>query len=181
MIAQSSSLIDAALAPGEQLLWSGRPRSGLSFESTDLLTVPFSLMWGGFAIFWEYMAIHGGAPFFFALWGVPFVGVGLYMIFGRFFYDALSRANTWYGLTDKRVIIITNLFGNSQKTVPLAQTGAINLSVNGDRSGTITFGTPLPLYSPFMRTYRAGPPAFRMIENVKDVYDKILAAQQAAA
>lgn len=182
MIAQSSSVISSALAPGEQLLWTGRPRAGLLLQISDIYMIPLSALWAGFAFFWEYMAVRGGAPFFFELWGVPFVAIGLYILVGRFFYDAASRGSTTYGLTSKRVIIITTLFGNRQVTVPLDQMSDVNLSVNGDRSGTITFGTPLPAYaSVFGRANRAAPPALTMIEDVQNVYDMIIAAQQAAA
>ena len=182
MIAQSSSVISSALAPGEQLLWSGQPRSGLRLQASDAVVIPFSAMWAGFAFFWEYEVVNGGAPFFFELWGVPFVAVGIYMLVGRFFYDSFLRANTYYGLTDQRVIIVTNLFGNRETALPLRLMNNIDLAVSGDRSGTITFGTPLPgLASMFGRANRAAPPALTMIEDVKDVYDKILAAQRAAA
>jgi hypothetical protein len=181
MIAQSSSVIAAALSPGEQLLWSGRPRGGLRLQSSDVYMIPLSALWAGFAFFWEYMVVTGGAPLFFWVWGIPFVAAGLYILVGRFFYDAALRANTYYGLTDQRAIIVSTLFGNRQVTVPLKQMGGIDLSVTADRSGTITFGTPLPAYATFARSGRAAPPAFVMIEDVRDVYDKILAAQQAAA
>ena len=182
MIAQSSSVISSALAPGEQLLWTGRPRAGLVLQTSDIYMIPMSALWAGFAFFWEYMVVRYGAPVFAQIWGVPFVVAGLYILVGRFFYDAALRGNTYYGLTDKRVIIVTTLFGNRQVTVPLDQMGDVDLSVSGDRSGTITFGTPLSAYASFFgRANRAAPPALTMIDGVKDVYDKILAAQQAAA
>ena len=41
------------LARNEKLLWSGQPRGGIKFRAADALMIPFSLMWGGFAVFWE--------------------------------------------------------------------------------------------------------------------------------
>src|SRR4051812_39549289 len=88
------------LQVGEKLLWSGRPRTGIRFETGDLVAVPFSLMWFGFAIFWESMAFTGHAPTFFLLWGIPFLAIGAYMLAGRFVFDAWRRGRTIYAVTD---------------------------------------------------------------------------------
>ena len=83
-------------------MWTGRPSAGLLFTSRDIFLVPFSLVWCGFAIFWESSAawIDGrdsvpvgqgplsNTPTFFLLFGGAFVLVGLYFVFGRFIVDA---------------------------------------------------------------------------------------------
>jgi hypothetical protein len=99
--AETRHELQRELAPQEKLLWVGQPRQGLLLRSADLFLIPFSLLWGGFAVFWEASVVRTGAPFFFKLWGVPFVLVGIYIVFGRFFADARQRRRTFYGVTDQ--------------------------------------------------------------------------------
>src|SRR5580704_4428825 len=87
MLSNATAIIRAHLGPEEQLLWSAQPRGGIAFRIEDFYLIPFSLLWGGFAIFWEWGVSSGGAPFIARLWGVPFVAIGLHMIFGRFIFD----------------------------------------------------------------------------------------------
>ena len=92
------------LRQGEQLRWVGQPDPQVRFAAADLFLVPFSVMWGGFAVFWELGVIVSGAPIYFALFGIPFVLIGLYFIFGRFIYKMRRKLTTVYGLTDSRIL-----------------------------------------------------------------------------
>src|SRR5215211_2048824 len=95
----AATAIESELGPDERLLWFGGPRKGLRLQAADLFVIPFSLFWCGFALFWESMAIFSGGPFFMALFGIPFVLIGLYMVIGRFIVDAGLRERTFYGVT----------------------------------------------------------------------------------
>jgi hypothetical protein len=143
-------------------------------------------MWGGFAVFWEAGVLKGGAPGFFALWGVPFVLVGAYMIVGRFFVDAWQRARTCYALTDQRAIIISGIVSRQVKSLPLRTMSDITLHERADGSGSITLGpSPGPYASlagsgwPGTGKYQA--PAFEMIENVRQVHTMLREAQTSSA
>ena len=89
------------LLAGEKVLWSGRPRQGLMLTPRDALMIPFSLVWGGFAIFWETAVVSSKASLFMALFGIPFVVIGLFLIFGRLPFDAWLRSRIHYALTDR--------------------------------------------------------------------------------
>jgi hypothetical protein len=104
-VEDSSTQLVSYLRPGEQLLWSGRPDPSMWFSPADVFLVPFSIMWGGFAVVWELGALVSGAGPFFALWGIPFVAVGLYMMFGRFIYKHRTKLRTAYGLTPDRALV----------------------------------------------------------------------------
>jgi hypothetical protein len=160
---------------GEKLLWSGQPRQGLLIQASDALVIPFSLMWGGFAIFWEYSVITKGAPLFFWLWGIPFVLVGLYLIIGRFFADSYQRKRTYYAVADKRVLIISGFRNKELKSLPLHGLNELSFKEHSDQRGTIIFG-PSELAraaASFSRRSTPKPPMFFMIENGRRVYDLI--------
>jgi len=181
----SESEIKPELGREERLIWSGRPRSGIILRAYDAFLIPFSLMWGGFAIFWEASVIAGGAPFFFMLWGIPFVLVGLYLIFGRFFVDAHQRNRTHYGITNERIIIISGLFRRSVKSLNIETLTDVSMSEKSDGSGTITLGPNHPMYGWFGGSNWPGAgqycaPSLELIDGARNVYETIREAQREA-
>ena len=179
---------EQALSPelgrGERLLWSGVPRQGVRLRPSDAYLIPFSLMWGGFAIFWESSVFSTRAPVFFELWGVPFVLVGLYLIGGRFITDKYQRTRTYYGVTDQRVIIVSGFFTRGVKSLTLQGLYEMSVAERSDRSGTITFGPSNPAMASWpgatwSRSGRTVSPAFELLDGVRPVYELIREAQQA--
>ncbi|HEX9003318.1 MAG TPA: PH domain-containing protein, partial [Blastocatellia bacterium] len=162
-----------------------QPRGGIIFRGSDLFLIPFSLMWGGFAIFWEAAVLTTDGPFFFKLWGIPFVTVGLYMIFGRFLVDARQRKQTYYGVTNERVIIVSGIFSKKVKSLNLRTLSDISVDEKSDGSGTITFGPSNPSSqwfggAQFPGWQQQAAPAFDLIPNAKNVYEVIRDAQRKA-
>lgn len=91
---------------GERVLWVGRPDPAVHFAPVDAFLIPFSIMWCGGVIFWEAGVNAANAPAFFRLWGIPFVVVGLYFVFGRFIFKARRKRRQVYALTDQRAIVV---------------------------------------------------------------------------
>ena len=186
-------IIRICLETEEKLLWSGRPAQGVRLRSSDILLIPLGLLWGGFAIFWDVMALgvfFGGAAeveslpdiaIIFPLFGVPFILMGLF-IFGRFLVDARQRARTFYGVTDKRIIIMSGLFSRKVKSLNLRTLTDLSMSEKSDGSGTVTFGPTHPLAAFFGAAawpgagFR-GSPHFDLVANVAEAYKIIRHAQ----
>ena len=181
---ESDQALQRELTKGEKLLWTGQPQGGLRLRPADALMIPFSLLWGGFAVFWEHSVIRNGAPFFFLLWGIPFLVMAGYIVVGRFFVDAWQRARTCYGLTDQRLLILRGV-SREVKSLALAGLADISLQERSDRSGTITFGPQGGVPHWFAGSGWPGmnkqlPPTFELIENARSVYTRIREAQQAS-
>ena len=171
------------LQPNELIQWVGRPPSGLLFRKSDALMIPFSLLWGSFAVFWETTAYNSGAPGFFLLFGGFFVLIGLYITIGRFGYDIWRRQNTVYGLTGERALILSGIFSQSVKSINLKNTPEVSLEQKPNGYGTITFGSTLPYRSFIGNSSMPGygqsaTPCFEMIENVTSVYQIIQGIQR---
>lgn len=127
-----------ALINNERLLWVGKPKKGITLRSTDIFLIPFSLLWCGFAIFWEYSVLKMGVSFM-ALFGIPFVLIGLYMVFGRFIVDAIKRKKTVYGITNDRVIIKSGLFKTSVSSINIKNLPQLNLLEHKNGQGSVLF------------------------------------------
>lgn len=115
---------------GEALIWTGRPVQGIRLRKSDWVLIPFSLLWGGFAIGWEIGVLMMGAGWFFALFGIPFVIIGLYLIIGRFFHDAWYRSKVYYGMTAEELFIKRP---KSVENIPFTKIN--NLEVQEEKNG----------------------------------------------
>jgi len=177
MQSESERVLQAELVPGEKLLWSGQPRSGLQFRWADRIIIPYSLLWVGFAIFVVRSHQSANGPFFSRLLVIPFTIIGLYLTVGRFFIDARKRARTYYGLTNERILIVTNLSARQVQSLALRGLPEMSLTERSDRSGTIVFEAN----SSKQRSDRDKPlpPRFEMIEEARQIYTQIQATQRA--
>jgi hypothetical protein len=141
------SEIQSELLPDESVIWCGQPLKRIIFHPRDWFAIPFSLLWGGFAIFWEWGASgyfgnsqrSHGDPTFFVLWGIPFVVAGQYLIWGRFFYTAWRKGRTFYAITNKRVLVVS--IGLTRKVVDgyLRNLDSTTLTTRTDGIGTVEF------------------------------------------
>ena len=176
--------LENRLLPGERLLWTGQPGQGIRFTLRDGFLIPFSLLWCGFAIFWESTVLSTPAPGFFALFGIPFVLMGLFAVAGRFVLDAWLRGRTRYALSSQRVLI--------QRSAPFADFIAISLDGLGELKltegaggrGTIRLGHTVNTYG---RYGGAGwmpvldpTPQFLGVEDARSVFDQIQQARSRA-
>lgn len=169
------------LLPGERIQWTGAPPGGVLFLPGDAIRVPFSLIWGGFAVFWEWGVVTGigkghPAPDFFMLWGIPFVAIGLYLIVGRFFVDAWVRARTSYAVTNRRVLILRTAPTLKFTAYSIDRLPELSLEERADGRGTVRFQPQIPVWN--NRSWSSWAPSldsnqFLLIADARNVFDRI--------
>jgi hypothetical protein len=144
--------IQPELTNGESVVWSGQPNPSIIFHKEDLFLIPFSLLWGGFAIFWE-AGVSGfwgskthqnGSWSFGILWGIPFVLIGQYLIWGRFFYAAWLKGRTFYAVTNQRVIVIQNGWKRQMASSYIDTLPNLIKERSSDGIGTLRFAQSQP-------------------------------------
>jgi hypothetical protein len=144
-------------------------------HGTDAFFIPFTLLWCGFAVFWTVGASQAGGAF--GLFGGPFVAVGLYVVVGRFFVDAATRARTVYGVTDRRVLIVRVGRRHTTTSIEGAQLGQLQIKEGAGGRATITFGPtnwPWGAVPPgWPMGSQARPSQFDSVEDGRRVYGLI--------
>lgn len=168
------------LLPNEKVLWKGHPGTGLIFRPMEFFLIPFSLLWGGFAIFWNlgvWTEIPNNGGMQFKLFGLPFIVAGIYITVGRFLLDVQIRKRLVYMVTDRRVLILRRAGSSASKTVDIKRLPTLEFDERSDGTGTIRFGASAywfagnnfgiwqPTFDP--------TPQFIRIEHARSVYDLI--------
>ena len=152
---ESSATIQPELVSGESVLWAGQPNTRVIFHKADVLMIPFSLLWGGFAIFWEagasgYWGLgqHSGRPWLFGmLWGIPFVLIGQYFIWGRFIYATWKKKRTHYAVTNRRVIVVQNSWRRQMASAYIDTLPTLSIEGSSQGFGTLRFAQAEPIWS----------------------------------
>lgn len=138
----------------ELVLWADKPDTSVYLTPADILLVPISIVLGFFfmsqGMLYVTTAISLGyistGIFALAIWGILFILAGCYLMLGRFLYKNWRKKHTYYGLTNKRVLVYAR--GRRIITELLSEIPSLKKSVRGNGIGTITFG-----HSPFTASW----------------------------
>jgi len=177
----SLDLFSPELLPGEKIEWTGQPNRTVIFHKEDWGLIPFSLLWGGFAIFW-LLAASGiadiftshpdrGFQWFGIIWGTPFVLIGQYIIWGRFLHARWKKQRTYYALTNRRALILERgIKGRSATSAFFEKLSMIDKSVRDDGIGSISFGGPVRGEWQWGKGNPPQSPTFDDVDNADSVY-----------
>jgi hypothetical protein len=182
----AAAKIQPELMSGESIHWAATPNPKIIFHSDDWAMIPFSLMWTGLFVFWEAGALgywgksrHGGPDIFMSLWGMPFLVIGNYMVWGRFFVDAWLKRRTYYAVTNRRVLVVQE--GPKKKMSMTFLESIPTIEREGTEIGTLWFGPKYPVIAARGRKTRdvsrfsvGDVPVFADIEDVESVHGLIL-------
>lgn len=124
------------MSPGEYVLWHGCPQKGNLFTKQDVYLIPFSIFW--FCLALSRFVVLGAGEISVNFNSLPFMVVGLYLLFGRFIWIAVRRSRTVYVITNQK--IIRKRMGNIDMIHRRANL-PIQLKVHRNGNGTITVGS----------------------------------------
>lgn len=120
----------------EEILWMGQGDKWRLFNGQDLFLIPFSLFWCSIAIPMLISGFVTGNIIFILM---PHGWIGLYMLFGRFIVKYLRKENTYYAVTNERVLILSHLFGRRLQAFSVHHLPTLEKRIGMGGVGTITF------------------------------------------
>lgn len=182
------------LITGERLVWAGYPDRSVFFVKEDIQNILWSLPFF-IIIFKGYFpqAIKEFAlgNYAFAVLGLlPFLGfiiVPIYFFFGRYIFGRFVREKTYFGLTNRRILILFPFLRNPIFSIFLGKLKDVEMNARGNDNGTITFGSKdnqelkIADLGEWIFAFLLPPsPRFERVKNVKSVYQLILKTQMTA-
>lgn len=122
------------LQPGEPVLWCGAPGPG-KLSNTGTIPLLFGLVWLVFSLFWEATVVMSG-QIVMMLFGLPFVIIGVLMVFGEPLRRAKLKGKVYYVVTDRRLLIRQ---GQELKIFTPEMLPPMQIRMNANGTGTIYF------------------------------------------
>lgn len=134
--------------PGETLLWEGAPKPGVhgwpKIIGLALFGLPFLVV--GVGVFltglWQLSGAMGwgdvGLGLFFAVFGIPFGGVGAVMVFGQYWAAAEAHRRIRYAVSSRCAYIAKTYRTRSIESYPILKGTALGLE-KGRHADTVWF------------------------------------------
>ena len=135
------------LQPGEEILWEGQ-----SLQQSRITLNKSGILWLSFSVLWTIMAIimasfiktaDSTGMFFklaFPLFGLPFVAIGIFMVFIIPAKQQKKDSSTYYYVTNKRIIInIDTVKAQVFNSIPIKNLNSVHLTENQDTTCNIMF------------------------------------------
>ncbi|QPC84426.1 hypothetical protein G4Y79_08645 [Phototrophicus methaneseepsis] len=163
--------VEAELLEEEEVLWIGRPESGMTAIRSSLLatTAPIALVAAIMALVSGAVLVMAGSEAEEIPWiafALPVLIVGLVMC-GQLLAHLFSATRSTYAITDHRVLILT---GNSVKSFGPEDIEFIERKMQGDDVGDILFTTQVTSHSSqYGKQIQSTAVGFKGIANVRAV------------
>lgn len=150
------------------------PKKSFFFNSTEMLRIPFSIF---YLIIMTLIVINSSG--FLMIFGILFVGGGVYYSIGRWILKYYELKNNLYIITNQRIIIAENKTGYIYKFLRIEEIKIVNIEMNNNFFGNIIFGEPETIFgngdeaSFFGRkngmNFKEDKYSFQSVENINEI------------
>jgi hypothetical protein len=165
---------DGILNEGEEILWQGRPDTGLIFSASALGKLVFGLFFSGFAVFWMIGAASTGGIFW--MFGLIHFFAGIGVMGSGVVWPGVKAHHTWYSLSNHRAFIATDFPWSSRRLNSYPISAQTSLSLEQGKLDSILFATEEYRVKGRTRTRRIG---FERIRDGRTVYNLMRDIQRA--
>lgn len=138
--------------PGETLLWQGAPAPGFRNLLQNIFFTAFGIPFLGAGLFVSGMGLgylfgfaEGWTPWHLALgvimaaFGMPFIAVGIGLVFGPWLHEYLRPMRIRYALTDRNGYIASRMWKRTMDVLPIRPDGRIETEQHSDGTMSIWF------------------------------------------
>ena len=126
----------AYMTSDEYVLWKGKPQNFKRITPENYPHLAFGIFWLGFSLFWCFGASKAGGGVV-ALFGLPFVAIGVYLCIGSHIQIINQKKKTYYVITNQKIIRVR---ANRVDTIDGRNLPQINIKGFKDGTGNIYFG-----------------------------------------